>query len=45
MGILEKASFRAINELKIALQGKLRALIGKGIAKGTLAKNNLLYLS
>ena len=45
MGILEKASFRAINELKIALQEKLRALIGKGIAKGTLAKNSLLYLS
>lgn len=43
--ILEKASFRAINELKVILQQKLRALIGKGIAKDTLAKNNLFDLS
>ena len=39
--VIEKVALRSLSELKLLLQGKLRGLVGTGVAKNTLAKNNL----
>ena len=39
--VIEKVALRSLSELKLLLQGKLRGLVSTGVAKNTLAKNNL----
>ncbi|MCG8068404.1 MAG: hypothetical protein JAY84_11115, partial [Candidatus Thiodiazotropha taylori] len=39
--IIETVALRSLTELKLLLESKLRGLVGRGVAKNSLAKNNL----
>lgn len=43
--IIEKVAFRSLADLKLVLQRQLRELVGTGVAKNTLAKNNLFNIT
>ena len=42
---MKRVALRSLAELKSTLQSKLRGLVGTGVAKNTLAKNNLLDIT